>query len=287
MKTAVKVPFKITASTARAVARGLVALALVLTASGCSGGSAPASSGSAAAGIGSSAATPIELNVSTASSLKKVLTATAPAFEKANNAKLTFNFGASGVLMKQIEGGAPLDVFASASPSAVTTLAGEGLVSADASATFAGNTLVILVPKGNPAGIHGPTDLKKATKLTTGDPAVAPHGAKAVEWLTGLGLWDGLKSKFVFAANAAQTDDYIARGEVDAGIGFASDAKGRTDMEIAYTVPDTQIKPIKYVAAPATASKQAALAKAYIGYLLSAEVQTAFVDAGFKPAPAK
>jgi molybdate transport system substrate-binding protein len=281
MKKLVKAPFKLTASVARGVASGLVSLALVIGLSGCS--AAPASTSDSAG----AAQAPVELSVSAASSLKKVLTATTPAFEKANNVKLAINYGASGQLVKQIEGGAPVDVFLSASPAAVTTLAAENLASGESSVTFAGNTLVILVPKGNPAGIHGPNDLKKAGKLTTGDPAMAPHGAKAVEWLTGLGLWDGLKSKFVFAANAAQTDDYIARGEVDAGIGFASDAKGRTDIEVAYTVPDGEIKPIKYVGAPITASKQQTLAKTLLAYLLSADVQTAFTDGGFKPAPAK
>jgi len=258
---------------ARKVAGGLLALTLAASTTGCASGAGGAGSGA-----------PVELDVSAASSLKGVLTASAAAFEQANNARLVFNFGASGLLVRQIEGGAPADVFLSASPAAVATLAAEGLASAENSATFAGNTLVILVPKGNPAGIRGPSDLARAGKLTTGDPAVAPHGQKAVEWLRGLGMWDALRSKFVFAANAAQTDDYVARGEVDAGIGFASDAHGRTDVEIAYTVPDGEIKPIAYVAAPLTATRQTAMTAAYLEFLLSPRAQTAFVNAGFRPA---
>ena len=283
MRGTMDAPLRTTAGTAHGMASGLVALALVLSMSGCASTTPAATSG---AGSGTASA-PIEFDVSAASSLKSVLTSSAAAFEQANNVKLTFNFGASGLLVRQIEGDAPADVFLSASPAAVTTLAVEGLASSESSATFAGNTLVVLVPKGDPAGIHGPSDLARAGKLTTGDPAVAPHGQKAVEWLTGLGMWDALQPKFVFAANAAQTDDYVARGEVDAGIGFASDAHGRTDIEVAYTVPDGRIKPITYVAVPLTATKQTALAKAYIAYLLSADVQQSFTDSGFKPAPAK
>jgi molybdate transport system substrate-binding protein len=230
-------------------------------------------------------ASPVTLNISAASSLKGVLTGITPAFEKANQAKVVINYGASGVLMKQIEGGSPTDVFLSAGPAQVNTLTAEGIISVEATKTFAGNDLVILVPAGNPKGIHGPADLAKATRLTTGDPKVAPHGAKAREWLTGIGLWGGLLPKFVFTANAAQTDDYVARGEVDAGIGFASDAKGRTDIQIAYTVPASQIKPIKYVAAPIKASVQAALATKFIDYLLTPSVQAVLTNAGFKPAP--
>jgi len=282
MKRLVMAPLKVTAAAARGVAGGLVALALVLGTGGCASTTPAAIVAGGAAGDA-----PVEITVSAAASLKSVLTSTAPAFEETNNAKVVFNFGASGQLVKQIEGGAPADVFISASPAAVATLAAEGLASAEDSATLAGNTLVILVPTGNPAGVRGPEDLKNAGMLATGDPTVAPHGQKAQEWLTGLGLWDTLAPKFVFAANAAQTDDYIARGEVDAGIGFASDAKARTDLEVAYTVPDAQIKPIKYVGAPVTASQHQALAKAYLAYLLSPEVQQALVDNGFKPAPEK
>jgi molybdate transport system substrate-binding protein len=247
--------------------------------SGCTSATSGPSSGSASTA-------PVELNISAASSLKSVLTSIAPAFEKANNVKLSFNYGASGVLMKQIEAGAPADAFLSAGAAQVATLTAEGIISADATKTFAGNDLVILVPKGNPKGIHGPADLSKATRLTTGDPAVAPHGAKAEEWLKNIGLWNALQPRFVFTANAAQTDDYVARGEVDAGIGFASDATGRSDIEVAYTVPAGEIKPIKYVAAPIKASSHVDLATKFVDYLLTPDVQAALVAAGFKPAPA-
>jgi molybdate transport system substrate-binding protein len=270
-------PLKGAKTVSRVVLAGLLVIALALSA-GCGAQSATPTPSTPAP-------TTVTLNVSAASSLKSVLTSIAPAFEKATNSKIAFNYGASGVLMKQIEGGAPTDVFLSAGPAQVNTLTAEGLISVDATKTFAGNDLVILVPAGNPKGIHGPADLAKATKLTTGDPVVAPHGAKAQEWLTNLGLWATLKPKFVFAANAAQTDDYVARGEVDAGIGFASDARGRTDIEIAYTVPAGEIKPIKYVAAPIKASKQAELGSQFVNYLLSPAVQTALTAAGFKSAP--
>lgn len=279
-----RAPFRTLTAVVRGAACAAAAVALALGAGGCASTVRAATGG---AGNGAAAGALIELNVSAASSLKSVLASSAVAFERANNAKLTFNFGASGLLAKQIEGGAPADVLLSASPSVVATLVAEGLASAEDSATFAGNTLVVFVPKGDPAGIHGPGDLIGTERLTTGDPAVAPHGQKAVEWLTGLGLWNTLKSKFVFAANAAQTDEYVARGEVDAGVGFASDAHGRTDIEVAYTVPEGRITPIRYVAATVTASRQEALARAYLAFLLSPRAQAAFVDAGFEPAPAK
>jgi molybdate transport system substrate-binding protein len=280
MRRIAAVQLKVGASAARGVASGLVALALLLV-SGCASGQV---AGVPAASTGGA---PVELRVSAATTLKSVLTSTAPAFEKKHGVKIVFNFGASGALLKQLEGGAPTDVFASASRSQIASAVADGLISAESSATFASNDLVIFVRKGNPKGIRGPGDLAKATQLTTGDPAVAPFGAKAQEWLTNVKLWDVVKPRLVFAQNAAQADDYIARGEVDAGIGFASDAHGRSDIEIAYTVPAAQIKPIAYVAGPVKASKNADLAQAYLDYLLSPDTQATFIAAGFKPAPTK
>jgi molybdate transport system substrate-binding protein len=228
---------------------------------------------------------PVELRVSAATSLKAVLDAVAPEFEQANGVKLVYNFGASGQLQKQIEGGAPADVFASASPAQVDALIEGGLISAASTETFAGNDLVIFVPKGNPAGITKPTDLAKADRLVTGNPETAPHGTKAKEWLEGLGTWSSLGPSFIFAENAAQTLDYVTRGEVDAGIEFESETTGRDDVEVVYLVPADQINPIEYVAAPLGASDQQQVAAAFVEYLLSQKVQTALAEAGFNKAP--
>ena len=162
------------------------------------------------------------------------------------------------MLQKQIEGGAPCDVFASASAVQVDALVAQGLISADSTETFASNDLVIIVPASNPAGVSAPADLAKATKLVTGNPETAAHGTKAKEFLTGLGTWDALQPKFVFAENAAQTVDYVARGEVDAGLVFASEVTGNDAVKVVYTVPKGAIKPVRYVAAPIKATTQPA-----------------------------
>lgn len=228
---------------------------------------------------------PVELNISAAASLKSLLQTTAPSFGQASGAKAVFNFGASGTLAKQIEAGAPCDIFLSASPKQVDALIAAGLVSTDTTVTFASNDLVIIVPKGNPKGIHGPADLAKAARLSTGDPAVAPVGASTQEWLTNLGAWATLKPKFVLAQNAAQNVDYVARGEVDAGISFASDAHGRSDIEVAYTVPPGEFKAIRYVAAVVKSTKQSGVAAKYAAFLMSPEFQQALIGAGFRAAP--
>lgn len=267
-------------------ASALVALvALTVALGGCS--VASPSGSSAGSSNGASAGGPVELHVLAASSLRTVLESISPTFESSNSVKVVAVYASSGALQRQIEAGAPADVFLSASPSQVASLAVDALVSAEDSATFAGNDLAILVPSGNPGGIHAPADLARAARLTTGDPKVAPHGAKAREWLVGLGIWETLKPKMVFAQNAAQTDGYVARSEVDAAIGFASDAHGRTDIQVAYLVPSGQYKPATYVVVPVKASTHPDLAKEFVKYLLSPEVQGELVRAGFRPGVGK
>lgn len=263
-------------------ALGAALFATTFLSLGCAGQAPSASTASSSA-----SETEARLNVSAAATLRHALATLVPKFEKANHVKLVVNYGASGMLMKQIEAGSPADVFLSAGAAQVDTLTAEGIVSAETTATFAGNDVVILVAKGNPKNINGPEDLAKATKLTTGDPAVAPHGTKAREYLTNVGLWDELLPKFVFSINAAQTDDYVARGEVDAGLAFASDSKGRSDIEVAYAVPSGRVTPVRYVAAPIKGSSRSAVARRFVTYLLSPEAQKDLVDAGFRAAPAR
>jgi molybdate transport system substrate-binding protein len=253
----------------------------VLASAGLLAGCAPQKAAPVAA-----KAEPIELSISTATTLKAAFTELALEFEKANNAKLVLNYGASGMLQKQIEGGAPCDVFASASAVQVDALVAQGLISAD-STEFASNDLVIIVPTSNPAGVSTPADLAKATKLVTGNPETAAHGTKAKEFLTGLGTWGALQPKFVFAENAAQTVDYIARGEVDAGLVFASEVTGNDAVKVVYTVPKGAIKPVRYVAAPIKATAQPDLAEKFVAYLLTPEAQKVLAANGFKSAPAK
>lgn len=259
----------------------LAAMAVAVVGVGCT---PPVTSGGEASEP--AAAAPPELRVSAAMALRGVLEATASEFEAANNVELVFNFGASGQLQRQIENGAPTDVFLSASPVQIDALIAGSLISAEETVTFAGNDLVIAVPAGNPAGISGPEGLRSAPRLTTGNPETAPFGTKAKEWLEGQGLWAELQPRFAFAENIAQALDYVARGEVDAGIVFESEVVGADGVEIAYLVPADQIKPIRFIAAPVADTGSPELASAYLEWLMSESFQQALVDAGFNAASA-
>ena len=233
-------------------------------------------------------ANPYEIDVSAASSLTAILKKYAHVFESAYNAHAVFNFNASGTLQKQVEAGAPVDVFCSAAPKQVNALIAESIITAGKDRVFASNDLCILVPAGNPSGITSPSELwTKAQLVATGDPAVAPHGVAAKEWLTSLGHWSSMLSagKLVLAPNAAVTDAYISSGNVDAGIGFKSDAFGRSDMKVVYTVPQSSYTQIKYVVAPIKSAAHPSLAGLYTSWLASAFFQKALTTNGFKAAP--
>ncbi len=158
--------------------------------------------------------TQTELHISAATTLKRAFERWSPCSRPPTPASMWSSTSAPRASCRsRSRAGAPCDVFASASPKQVDALVGGGFVSAEETSTFCGNEVAIIVPAGNADGVTGPQDLTKLERLTTGDPETAPHGTKAKEWLGNLGLWDTLESKFVFAENAAQTLDYVSRGE--------------------------------------------------------------------------
>ncbi|MHB1323940.1 MAG: molybdate ABC transporter substrate-binding protein [Coriobacteriia bacterium] len=228
---------------------------------------------------------PVELHVSAATTLKRAVEELIPEFEAAHpGVTVVGNYAASGVLQKQIEEGAPVDVFLSAGPSQVNALIEQGLVFDEASTTLCGNDVAIIVPVEDPAGIEDPGDLVNAERLSLGNPETAPAGTKAKEWLVNGGLWDTLEPRFVFGENAAQALGYIARGEVDAGLVFASEATDIPDVKIVYRAPSSELTtPVRYVMAPVASSEQTELARGFVEFMLGERAQAALAGWGFRP----
>jgi molybdate transport system substrate-binding protein len=225
--------------------------------------------------------------VSAGATLKDAFTELGGLFAKQSGVTPTFNFAASGVLQKQIEGGAPVQVFASASPKQVDALTKENLVNPSTTATFAGNTMVLIVPVGSTLGISSFVDLTRADvqKVTIEDPVTAPAGVSAVEVLTSLNVLSQVKPKLVYSANDAQTLDYVARGEVDAGLIFSSEVQGSDKVKIVATADQTLYTPVKYVITMVKAATSPSAAQAFIAFVLSDEGQAVLAKYGFKPAP--
>ena len=222
------------------------------------------------------AAAPQELTVSAASSLKGAFTEIGKAFDAANNSKTTFNFDASGTLQKQIEGGAPVDVFASAAAKQVTALVGENLADKDSVKVFASNEIVLIVPANSTLGITSFQDLTKADvkKIAYGDPAVAPHGVAAEQILNYLKIFDQVKPKVIYAANVSQALTYVTSGEVDAGIVFVTEAMTAGDkVKVVATSDPSWHSPIAYPICTVTASQVKTLGQAFIDYVMGPDGQ--------------
>ncbi|WP_179400648.1 molybdate ABC transporter substrate-binding protein [Burkholderia guangdongensis] len=227
-----------------------------------------------------------ELVVSAAASLTNAFKAVGDAYEKLHpGSKVLFNFGASDVLMQQIAKGAPADVFASADQKAMDRAAAEQVIAPATRRDFAANSLVLIVPADSASAPASVRELAAPgiKRVAYGDPASVPVGRYTEGALKAAGVWDAVSAKGVLAANVRQSLDYVARGEVDAGFVFGTDAAimpGR--VKVVATVP-TQT-PITYPIAVVKDSRHAADAQSFIDFVASPQGQSVLATFGFKPA---
>ncbi|HEY4091781.1 MAG TPA: molybdate ABC transporter substrate-binding protein [Luteibacter sp.] len=233
---------------------------------------------------GVSTASAADLVVSAASSLTDAFQAVGKAYEtKHPGTHVVLNFAASDVLLRQITSGAPADVFASADQTAMDKAAAAQAIDPATRKDFASNRLVLVVPHDSQVAIHGPGDLKDAAvkRVAYGDPASVPVGRYTKAALEQQGLWDAVSAKGVLAQNVRQSLDYVARGEVDAGFVFATDAAIMKDkVKVAATVPTP--KPITYPIAVVAGSKQPKDAAAFEAFVQSAEGRRILSGFGFE-----
>jgi molybdate transport system substrate-binding protein len=233
----------------------------------------------------SAADSPKEILISAAASLKDVMGAITLQFEKANpTEKLTFNFGSSGQLKMQIESGASVDVFVSASSADMDVLANKGLVEVATRSNAAKNSLVLIRNKDKSPQIAKTEDLLEArvNRIAIGNPTTVPAGRYAKETLEKRGVYEKLTKKLVMAENVRQVLDYVARGEVDAGYVYKTDSMIEPMVMIVETVPADQHKPIVYPAAVLKGGKNQAGAKKFVEYLRTKEALAVFKTHGFE-----
>jgi molybdate transport system substrate-binding protein len=231
-----------------------------------------------------------ELTLSVAVSLKDAVEELGRSFMAARpGVTLRYNFGASGDLQKQIEAGAPVDLFLSAAQRQMDELEKQNLIVPASRRAFARNALVVIKPADSRVDITKPADLLEARvgRIVIGSPKTVPAGQYAEENLRALGLWDRLQPKLIFAENVRQALDYVARWEVDAGFVYTTDAAARAQgVKEAFRPPDDSYRPVIYPGAVVAASKQAALARAFLDLLGGAEGRAVLSRFGFQPPPA-
>ena len=154
---------------------------------------------------------------------------------------------------------------------------------------FARNVLVVIKPADSRVDIVKPADLLDARvgRIVIGNPKTVPAGQYAEESLRGLGLWERLQPKLVFSENVRQALAYVARGEVDAGFVYTTDAATRAQgVKEAFRPPDDSYRPVVYPGAVVAGAKQATLGRAFLDLLGGPQGRTVLSRFGFQPPPA-
>lgn len=254
---------------------GLLALAAALT--GCSSGGAPAHT----------------LTVMAAASLSEPFEAIGAQFEAAHpGVKVAFNFAGSQQLAQQLAGGAPADVFASASMTYMDSAIETGRVKPDTARIFAANRLAVIVPAGNPAGLTKLEDLARpGIKLVLAAEEV-PAGAYSLEFLAraaadaqfGAAFQSGvLKNVVSYEENVKAVLAKVRLGEADAGVVYAGDASSANGAVRVIAIPDALNVAARYPISVIQDSANADLAAAFVEFVLSAQGQAVLAEAGFLP----
>lgn len=236
-----------------------------------------------ASGTDTTAPDTVELTISVAASAQDVMQDIQTAYQTATpNVAITYNVGPSGSLAQQISQGAPTDIFLSASDPWMDALEDQGLILDGSRQDLLLNTLVLIVPRNQP-GISGFADLTtdRVSKLAIGEPDSVPAGGYAKETLISLNMFDALQTKLVFGKDVRQLMSYVATGNVDAGLVYATDARRSDQVEIVSTASEDMHSPILYPVGVIATSNHQEAAQDFIDFLSSDPAVAIFEDYGF------
>ena len=237
------------------------------------------------AGAPQRAAAQDTLTVFAAASLKNALDETDAAFTKATGIKVTTSYEASSALAKQIEAGAPADIFISADLRWMDYVAGKNLIKADTRYNLLGNKLVLIAPKHSKldhVAIGQGFDIAKLagdSRIAVADVKAVPAGLYAKAALEKLGAWAAAEPKLAQAENVRATLAFVARGETPLGIVYETDAKIEPKVKTVGVFPDDSYPPVTYPVAATSTAKAAATR--YLQFLHGAAAKAIFEKYGF------
>ena len=231
-------------------------------------------------------ATSSQILVSAAISLKEAFNQIANLYKRQTGTRITFNFGASGELEKQIEAGAPVDVFASAGEKEMQALQAKGLVDPATRADFVRNSLILVAPVGSRLRLRSFQDLAapQVKLIAVGNPRTVPAGRYAKQLLVTEHLWQQIHSRLVFAEDVRQVLDDVDHGEVDAGIVYATDVEiAHGKVAVVAHAPSGDYGPILYPIAVVKGSGNPAAARRFVKFVLSSSGMNILKGFGFLP----
>jgi molybdate transport system substrate-binding protein len=224
-----------------------------------------------------------EILVAAAASLTDVLKEIGSGYQAKSKHTVKFNFGPSNGLARQIEAGAPADLFFSADLLQMDTLDKNGRLEPRTRKNLLSNQLVIVVPADSKLAISAPKDLLKADfkKLALAEPSSVPVGVYSRKYLSDEGLWDQVKPKIVPVQDVRATLAAVESGNVEAGFVYKTDAAVSKRVKIIYEVPIDKGPKITYPAAIVRESKRKEAARDFMAYIQSHAGKDAFKKYGF------
>jgi molybdate transport system substrate-binding protein len=220
-----------------------------------------------------------EISLSVAASLKEVINELSDGFAKKKpGVKFVRNYGASGQLVKQIENGAPADIFISANLEWMDYLKNKQLADVASIGTFTYNTLVFAGAPGKASSMH---DLIKLERIAIGSPKSVPAGEYATEAFKKAGIEKQLEKKLVMARDVRECLTYAERGEVDGAFVYRTDALQAKQARILFVVPQELYSRVVYPMALTVTGARNKDAAAFFAYLHGDEAKAVLLKYGF------
>ncbi len=223
------------------------------------------------------------VTVFAAASTTGTLQAVAKAYEAERHVRVVCSFAASSTLAKQIEQGAPADVFLAADERWMDWLAARGAIAPASRVDLLGNSLVLIAPPGKAPAVTVAKGFAIGAaftgRLAIGDPSNVPAGIYAKEAFARLGWWDGLADRLAPAADVRAALRLVELGEAELGVVYATDARADPKVVVVAAFPPDMHGPIRYPLALTATAKPAAAA--FAAWLQGAAARAIFTDAGF------
>lgn len=226
-----------------------------------------------------------EINVAAASNLTEAFAEVAKQFTSETGVRVVFSFGATADLAKQIENGAPFDVFAAADVEHVDALESKGLLTPGTRALYARGRLVLWIPPGNNINITKLEDITLAgvERIAIAKPDLAPYGRASVEALGVLNLWQQAERKIIYAQNVSMAKQYAASGNAE--VAFLPLALVKPNDGHYIEVDEKLHQPIDQAMGLVKASEKQETARRFINFVLSDKGQRILEHFGYrKPA---
>jgi molybdate transport system substrate-binding protein len=222
-----------------------------------------------------------ELTVAAASDLTPAFEELGRAFEAANQTKVVFVFGSTGLLTRQIENGAPMDLFAAANISYIDELEQEGLIIPDSKAVYARGRITLWTPRDSNLRLESISDLGRpeVQRIAIANPDHAPYGLAAKQALESVGIWERIRPKLVYGDNIRQALQFAETGNVEVAIvalSLSKQGNGRWTL-----IPEDLHAPLDQALAIMKTTGNEPAARAFAAFIASQQGQEIMKKYGF------